>query len=156
VQPLQGGALAISDLVISSFLRDSSWVLRDAAAVSPASVVPTPLVSKKVQFFPAIDASVPHRNPLSLYFEIYEPLLETNKVDVSYSLKITDLKTGSLVMDTGRMSAADWVVPGNAAIPIGLKLSTEKLPKGSYRLEIQTSDSAGRQTEWRQANFMIQ
>lgn len=35
VRPLQAGALAISDLVTSSFLRDSSWVLRDAAAVSP-------------------------------------------------------------------------------------------------------------------------
>ncbi|MGA8876039.1 MAG: hypothetical protein WB555_10925, partial [Candidatus Korobacteraceae bacterium] len=125
-------------------------------AVSPAPVVPTPLVSKKVQFFPAIDASVPHRNPLSLYFEIYEPLLEANKVDVSYSLKITDLKTGSLVMNTGAMSAADWVIPGNPVIPIGLKLAIGKLPKGSYRLEIQATDSVGRQTEWRQANFTIQ
>lgn len=156
VQPFDGRSGAISDLVTSSFLRDSSWVLRDAAAVSPAPVVPAPLVSKKVQFFPAIDASVPHRNPLSLYFEIYEPLLETNKVDVTYSLKITDLKTGSLVMNTGAMSAADWVVPGNAVIPIGLKLAIEKLPKGSYRLEIQATDSVGRQTEWRQANFTIQ
>ncbi len=156
VQPLQADALAISDLAISSFLRDSSWVLRDAAAVSPAPVVPTPLVSKKVQFFPAIDASVPHRNPLSLYFEIYEPLLEANKVDVSYSLKITDLKTGSLVMNTGAMSAADWVIPGNPVIPIGLKLAIGKLPKGSYRLEIQASDSAGRQTERRQADFKIE
>jgi len=156
VRPLQAGALAISDLVTSSFLRDSSWVLRDAAAVSPDPVVPSPLVSKKVQFFPAADASVPHRNPLSLYFEIYEPLLETNKVDVSYNLKITNLKTSSLVMNTGTMSAADWVVPGNAVIAIGLKLAIEELPKGSYRLEIQASDSAGRQTEWRQANFAIQ
>jgi len=156
VEPFQPGALAISDLVTSTFLRDSSWVLRDAAAVSPAPVVPTPLVSKKVQFFPAVDASVPQHNPLSLYFEIYEPLLEANKVDVSYSVKIANLKTGSLVMNTGPMSAADWVVPGNAVIPIGLKLAIEKLPKGSYRLEIQASDSTGRQTEWRQANFTIQ
>ncbi len=156
VQPLQAGALAISDLVTSRFLRDSSWVLRDAGSVSPAPVVPTPLVSKKVQFFPAVDASVPRHNPLSLYFEIYEPLLDANKVDVSYSLKIANLKTGSLVMNTGPMSAADWVVPGNVVVPIGLKLAIEKLPKGSYRLEIQASDSAGRRTEWRQANFTIQ
>ncbi|MGA2903360.1 MAG: hypothetical protein ABSD98_05995 [Candidatus Korobacteraceae bacterium] len=156
VQPLQGGALAISDLVISSFLRDSSWVLRDAAAVSPAPVVPAPLVSKKVQFFPEIDASVPRRNPLSLYFEIYEPLLETEKPAVSYQLRIADLKSGLLVMNTGPMSAANWVLPGNAVFPIGLNIDTEKLPPGSYQLELQASDSAGRQTEWRKANFVIE
>ena len=59
-------------------------------------------------------------------------------------------------MNTEPMSAADWIVPGNPVIPIGLKIATEKLQKGSYRLEIQASDSAGRQTEWRQTNFTIQ
>ncbi|MGB9254920.1 MAG: hypothetical protein WCC25_08815, partial [Candidatus Korobacteraceae bacterium] len=60
------------------------------------------------------------------------------------------------VMNTGPVSTADWFVPGNPVIPIGLKVATEKLHKGSYRLEIQATDSVGRQTEWRQANFTIQ
>jgi hypothetical protein len=82
-------------------------------------------------------------------------LLESNNVGVSYSLKITDLKKGSLVMDTGPISAADWVVSGNAVVPIGLKLDTEKLGPSSYRLEVQASDSTGGQSEWREANFSI-
>ncbi len=101
------------------------------------------------------DAHLSKGNPLSVYFEIYEPLLETNKADVFYSVRITDLKTGTLMMNTGHMRAADWVIPGNVVIPIGLKLATEKLGAGSYRLEIQASDSAGRQSEWRQATFVI-
>ena len=155
VQPLDAQVLTVSDVVLNSVLRDASWIIRDAAVVTPYPIVPAPLVSKNVQFLPVADAQLGKRNPLSVYFEIYEPLLEANKVDVSYSLKITDVKTGTLVMNTGPMSAADWVVPGNAVIPIGLKLAIEKLPRGSYRLEIQASDSAGRQTEWRQADFMI-
>ena len=157
VHPLDAQALTVSDVVLSSILRDASWILRDATDVAPDPIVPTPLVSKNVQFLPMPDTQLRSGNPLSVYFEIYEPLLETTKVDVSYSLKITDLKTGSLVMNTGAMSAADWVVPaGNPVIPIGLRVATEKLPKGSYRLEIQASDSAGRQTDWRQTNFTVQ
>jgi hypothetical protein len=74
---------------------------------------------------------------------------------VYYQLRITDLKSGSLVMNTGPMSAADWVVPGNAVIPIGLKIDTEKLKAGTYKLEVQASDSAARQSELRHASFMI-
>ena len=156
VQALDAEALTVSDVVLNSILRDASWIVRDAGAVTPDPIIPAPLVSKNVQFLPVADARLPNNNPLSVYFEIYEPLLETNKVDVSYSLKITDLKTGSFVLNTRTMTAADWVLPGNAVIPIGLKLAIDRLPKGSYRLEIQATDSAGRQTDWRQANFTIQ
>jgi hypothetical protein len=82
-------------------------------------------------------------------------LLTDEKPDVYYRIRITDRRTGALVMNTEPMSAADWVLPGNVVIPIGLKLATEKLERGSYRLELQASDSAGRQTEWRQADFAI-
>jgi hypothetical protein len=156
VEPLDTQALTVSDLVLSSILRDSSWIVRDAAQVTPDPLVPAPLVSKNVEFLPVADVQVRNRIPLSVYFEIYEPLLNTNKVDVSYSLKITDRKTDSLVMNTGPMSAAGWVVPGNAVIPIGLKLAIEKLPPGPYRIELQASDSAGRESEWRQADFIIE
>jgi hypothetical protein len=148
--------LGISDAVLGGVLRDSSSVLRDAATVYPASIIPTPLISKQVQFFPATDNRVPKHTPLSVYFEIYEPALETQTEEVLYSVKITNLKTNSLVMNTGPMSAANWVLPGNAVIPIGLKLNIEKLKPGFYRLEVQGSDSAGRETAWRTANFNIQ
>ncbi len=155
VEPLDAKGLTMSDIALNSIVRDASWILRDVTRVTPDPLIPSPLVSKNVQFVPVPDARIGKRKPLSVYFEIYEPLLEANKVDVSYSLKITDLKTGSLVMNTGPMSVADWIVMGNSVIPIGLKLAIEKLPNGYYRLEIQVSDSAGRQTGWRQANFTI-
>ncbi|MGA8874268.1 MAG: hypothetical protein WB555_01985, partial [Candidatus Korobacteraceae bacterium] len=156
IEPLDANELSLSDVVLNGIVRESSWIIRDAAKITPNPLIPTPLVSKDVEFVPVPDARIGKGSPLYAYIEIYEPLLETNKVDVLYSLKISDLKTGSLVMNTGPMSAADWVISGNAVIPIGLKLAIEELPKGSYRLEIQASDSAGRQTEWRQTNFTVQ
>jgi hypothetical protein len=155
VEPLDAQALTVSNIVLNSILRDSSWILRDATDVSPDPILPAPLVSKNVQFLPIPDTQLSRGTPLSVYFEIYEPLLETNKADVFYSLRITDLKAGALVMNTGPISAADWVAPGNAVVPIGLKLDTDKLGPSSYRLEVQASDSAGRQSEWEEANFNV-
>jgi len=54
------------------------------------------------------------------------------------------------------MSANKWLIPGNGAVPIGLKLDTGKFKKGSYRVEVQASDSGGRESGWRGANFSIQ
>ena len=71
-------------------------------------------------------------------------------------MKITDLKDGSLVVNAGPTSAAQSVIPGNVVIPIALKVDTEKLPSGAYKIEIQASDSAGRTTEWRMGKFEIQ
>ncbi len=148
----------ISDIVVGGIVRGAAWVIRDAASVSPFPVVPTPLVSRDIQFFPDSDTPprLRKRMPLFLYFEIYRPLPEIQSSAVYYQLRVTNQKTGTMVMNTGPMNAAEWVVPGDEVIPIGLNLDTKKLPKGSYRVEVHASDSAGRQSEWRQANFNIQ
>ena len=155
VEAFDGRQLAISDIVLADIVRDASSVPREAASVYPTPIVPTPLVSKGVQFFPSIDPLVSKHEPLSLYFEIYEPLLETQATPVSFSVIITDLKAHSLVMNTGPMSASKWALPGNVVTPIGLNIDTKKLKPGSYRLEIEASDLAGRKSGWRAANFNI-
>jgi len=157
VEPLTPEHLMVSDVVIAGVVRYGGWVLREATDVSPAPVVPNPLVSKDSQYYP--DSDQPPRlhkhTPLYIYFEIYEPQVETDGTSVYFQWRITDEKTGATVMSTDRQSAADWVVPGNEVIPIGLKLDTEKLNKGSYDLEVQASDSAGHQSEWRAAKFDV-
>ena len=156
VGPLNGNGLTVSDVALNSILRDASWVVRDAAKFTPAPIVPTPLVSKNVQFLLVPDAEIHKNNLLSVYFEIYEPPLETADTAIYYRIRITDLKTGTTVMNTEPISAADFVVPGNNVVPVGLKVDINKLGPSSYRLEVQASDSAGRESEWREAKFTIQ
>src|ERR1700685_990127 len=156
VEPLDSQTLSISDVALNGTLRDAPWLMREAAEVSPAPLVPAPLVSKQAQFIPAADARLPKKSSLPLYFEIYEPLLTDRSPEVSFRMKITDLKDGSLVVNAGPTSAAQSVIPGNVVIPIALKVDTEKLPSGAYKIEIQASDSAGRTTEWRMGKFEIQ
>jgi hypothetical protein len=155
VGTFDGQRLAISDLALSSISRSASWLAFDIPVIFPEPLVPTPLVSQGTQYFPSADMHWRKSAQASLYFEIYEPLLEKQDVAVSFRLRISDLRTGSLVVDTGAVSTSKWVLPGNAVIPIGTKLATDTLKKGSYRLEVQAFDSAGRETEWRQATFEI-
>jgi hypothetical protein len=156
VEPLDGQALTISDLALNGILRDASWLLRDAALVSPAPLVPSPLVSKHAQFIPVADARLQKNSSLPLYFEIYEPLLADRSVEVYFRMKITNLKDDTFVTNAGPTSAAECVIPGNAVIPIALNVETDKLQSGPYKIEVQGSDSAGRTTEWRMAKFEIQ
>jgi hypothetical protein len=156
VEFIDSRALAISDIALNGILRDASLLLQDAAWVSPAPLLPSPLVSKHAQFIPVPDTRLPKKSSLPLYFEIYEPLLADRNAEVYFRIKITDLKDGTLVMNAGPTSAAQCVIPGNVVIPIALKVHTDKLPSGPYKIEVQVSDSAGRTTEWRMAKFEIQ
>ncbi len=115
VNPIDSQALSISDIALNGILRDASLLLQDVAIVSPAPVLPTPLVSKEVQFIPEAEAKLKKKGSLPLYFEVYEPLLADRSAEVYFRLKITDLKTGSLVVNGEQMSAARYVIPGNVS-----------------------------------------
>jgi hypothetical protein len=158
VEPRDPNQLAISDVVISGVARSAEWVPRDAASVAPAPVIPTPLVSKGLEYLPDSEPVAPaaRGTPLYVYFEIYEAQFRAQAGAVYYRWRVIDEKASSTVMNTGPMNAADWIVPGSAAIPIGLKVDVDKLQTGAYRLEIQASDSASRKSEWRAAKFKVQ
>lgn len=156
MDPIDSHAFTISDIALNGILRDASLLVEEASFVLPAPPLPTPLVSKGVQFIPAADAKLKKKSSSSpLYFEIYEPLLADRSVEVYFRLRITDLKTGSLVVNAEPRSAAQYVIPGNVVIPIALKVDTDKLRRGWYEIGIQASDSTGRETEWRTAKFEI-
>lgn len=157
IERLDPSRLMLSDVVIGGIVRYAGWVLREAAYNTPAPIIPSPLVSKDSQYFPDSEkvTRLKKHTPLYVYFEIYEPQNGEQGPGLFYRWRITNLTTGSVVMDIAPLSAANWVIPGNPVIPIGLKLDTEKLKKGSYKLEVQASDSAAQVSEWRVANFDI-
>jgi hypothetical protein len=156
IERLGGDQLTMSDLAICDAVRDSSWTFENAMVVTPSALNPTPLVSRGAQFLATANPVFEKGNPAWLYFEIYEPMLEQKQPPaVSFRVKVTDLKKGSVTMDTGPMSAAKWIRQGNAAIPVGVRTAINKLHRGRYRLEVQASDSAGRASLWRQAEFTI-
>jgi hypothetical protein len=155
VESFDGQQLGLSDIVLSSVPRDASKVLQEAVMASPSPLVPTPLVDKNSQFVPDVETHVRQHSQFPLYFEIYEPLLKERTTEVNMHVRVTEQKTGLIVLDPGLISAADWVLPGNPVVPIGFSLNIQKLEPGDYQVEVQASDAAGRKSAWRTATFTI-
>jgi hypothetical protein len=156
IDPYDGKQLALSSVVLCKRFHDAS-VPEEEATNSNLAPRYVPLVSKGVQFTPAGDTSFRKGEPLFAYFEVYEPLLVgSTAATVQTQLRITDTKTGQVKVDTGPRSAADWVQPGKSTIAIAEQIAVDKLPAGSYNLEVLASDSAGRGTAWRAATFTVE
>jgi hypothetical protein len=45
---------------------------------------------------------------------------------------------------------------GSSIIPVGRGMDISKLPIGSYRPDVQATDSTGKNTPWRSANFTVE
>ena len=87
--------------------------------------------------------------------EIYDSLLTgANPPKVGIQMVVIDRKTGEKKIDTG--GAAADAKPGNALVPVGLRLPVDKLPSGSYRLELKAVDSAGNTSQPRTADFEVE
>ena len=140
--------------------------IQDAPAYSPKSPVQlpgnwttkvpgsyVPLVSKDIEFKPTADTRFKKRENLYTYFQIYEP---SHEATVQIQMRIVNVRTGEVQSDSQPISATPYIKAGSAIIPVGRGLDISKLPKGSYRLDVQATDSTGKSTPWRSANFTVE
>ncbi len=89
------------------------------------------------------------------YIEIYRPQAGPASSTFYLELKLVDTRTGELRIATG-LRPVDSASSANSAIPVVQTLFLEKLPPGTYRLEAQASDSAGRKSDWRTTSFTVE
>ncbi len=156
IDSYDGNQLALSSVVLCKRFRDAAAAAQEAAAANLAPQY-VPLVSNGTQFTPAGDTHFRKGEPLFAYFEVYEPLpATTSATTVQIRMKITNVKTGELKVDTGLRNASSSSQPGSTVIPIAQKVAVDQLPPGSYKLEVQASDSAERSTVWRTATFTVE
>ena len=168
VDSYDGNKLAVSGIVLSKRFTEMAVVwpqyiqcktcLNVGFPTGEVSTAPNyvPLVSNGIGFTPAGDTNFPVGDQLLTYFEVNEPLLAAGQVKVSFRMRVIDAKTGQLQVGTDWRSADAFAHPGSSIIPIVQGIATDKLPKGAYRLEVQASDSAGKQTAWRAAVFTVE
>jgi hypothetical protein len=166
--PLTVGSYDSKDLAISTISLCKQ--IDDVFAYSPghAPTLPgvwraklpgnyMPLVSKDIEFKPTANTRFKKGETLYTYFEVYEPfLVGQTPATVQVQMRVVDLKTGELESDSQFISATPYVKAGSPVIPIGRGIDISKLPKGSYRLDVQATDSAGKSTPWRTANFTVE
>jgi hypothetical protein len=117
----------------------------------------TPLIVNHIQIIPSANNQFKKNDMTVLYFEVYEPLLASDKPPaVTAAYRVVDRKSGAVKFNSGPMDMAPSIRPGNPVIPIGLQLVTNKLDPGSYRLELQAKDSAGGSSSVRTADFKVE
>ena len=147
--------LALSSVVICNRFRDARVAAIESAAANLAPEY-VPLVSKNIQFTPAADTRFKTGKPLIAYFEVYEPSANQLPDAIEAHLRVADAKTGAIVKDFPPVDIKSYLRSGTTIVAVAREVPIEKLPKGSYRLEVQASDSAGRATTWRSTNFAVE
>jgi hypothetical protein len=115
------------------------------------------LLSQGLEFMPTANAYFEGAMRLGYYFEVFEPpSVQPPVLTVQVHLRILDAESGAVKIDLPAFSAEPYTIAGDPVIPIGGKIDVSELPSGSYRLEVQATDSAGQSTPWRTVNFIAQ
>ena len=146
--------LAISALALCARVRKDSADSSKVPAGSPGSYVP--LVSRGVEFTPGTGAQFSNTEMLYPYFQIYAPQLTAQPpVTLKAHLMIVDAATGNIVQDFREVNVAPYARPGSSFVTVTRGIDLRNLAEGSYRLEVQATDSTGKITPWQKADFSV-
>ena len=114
-----------------------------------------PLVSGGTQFTPTGDTRFHKGEPFISFFEVNMPQDDNAARTMKLQVKITDIKTGDVKLNSGLEPLNLSFNVGHRSIPVVRKISIDALPAGLYNLELQVSDS-GQKTKWSAASFTVE
>jgi hypothetical protein len=110
----------------------------------------------RVEVTPTADTCSEAGGPFYFYLQVYDPqAVGTAPSKAVLHLRILDTKTGKIVKQLDPESAAAYATSGNPLIPIGGGIDITKLPKDSYELQAQATDSNGSSTPWSSVGFTL-
>jgi len=151
----EGTGLSISGIALARRFRDIPMRPANSPTLLPQNYAP--LVSEGVELTPTANTGFQKNSPFCFFFQIYEPLLlKQPQPKVEAQLRIVDANTGKVATQIKPINATPYAESGNPIIAIGRRIDISFLPIGSYRLEVQATDSAGESTPWRTADFTIE
>lgn len=81
---------------------------------------------------------------------------KTKAAEVKFEIRTVDVGTREVKAGSGLGPAESWVNPGNPVLSIAKGIRIDDLASGPYHLEVQASDSAGNNTEWRAVAFAVE
>jgi hypothetical protein len=147
VEPYDKYQFNLSGLALSKEFRAASEVSIDLDALLGDDR--TPLVANGLRVVPSGSNRFKKTDPAVFYAEIYEP----SPISAGLQIRILDRKTGSSIGDSGLMKMDAPKAGGS--VPLALKIPIAALTPGSYVLEVQASDAAGK-TVKRTSDFEIE
>jgi len=115
-----------------------------------------PLIVKGMQITPSATYQFKKSDTITLYSEVYEPLLKTDSaVQVLTGYRIFDKSTNKEVFFTGGVPMDGFIEKGNAVVPFALRVETKDLSPGNYRLVLLAVDGKNTQAPQRPVEFVL-
>jgi len=116
----------------------------------------TPLILKGMQITPAADYTFKKGDNVTLYSELYEPLMKTDAATkVLSGYRIFDQSTNKEVFFTGGVPLDAYIQKGNPVVPFGLRVETKDLAPGRYKLVLLAVDGQNNQASPRPVDFTL-
>jgi len=154
IEPLDRHKLSVTGMTLARRVRGQPQNF--AEATEPVAESYTPLISKGVEFTPTPGTAFFRDDTLFVYFEIAGPVATAPSGEkIMANLKIVDSKSGSLADTFAPVDTAPYKQAGVPVIPVGRGIVLKRLPRGSYRLQVQALDADGHHTEWSSAEFTV-
>jgi len=154
VETHDGTSLAIGNIVLGRGYRPVSTPQPMNSAAAPGHYIP--LISKDFEIVPAADARFQQGQSLNFYLEIFSPQQEPGRGAVELHMRVRDVATNRVVKDLKPADASFYGEPGKRVIPVGAQIDISALPRGSYQVEAQATDSSGQSTPWHSVAFSIE
>jgi hypothetical protein len=161
VPDLTGSQLSISEIALCGRVRTKSNTAPDAMEVKAGRYIP--LRSRNAEFVPEADPVITeYANgdvpSLYFYFEIYAPRIEGEPPITSLEahMRVVEAKSGVTRADLGSADALAYQTANSPFIFIGRGLRLDTYGVGSFRLEVQVTDSNGHSSPWKAAPFAIE
>lgn len=116
----------------------------------------TPLIVKGMQINPAANYQFKKTDNVTLYSEVYEPLLKTDpSMKIVSGYRIIDKATSKEIFFTGGIPLDGFVQKGNPVVPFGLRVEVKDLAPGNYRLVLLAVDGQNHQAPMRPVEFTL-
>jgi VWFA-related protein len=154
IDAYDGNNFTLGGVVLSSSLQSVGEIPTevDAALLEDRK----PLIVKGMQITPAASYQFKKSDNITVYSELYEPLLKTEPATkVLSGYRIFDAASNKEVFFTGGVAMDSFVEKGNSVVPFALKVQTKDLQPGNYRLVLLAVDEKNQQAPQRQVEFTL-
>jgi len=153
IDPYDGTKFTLGGVVLSSNTQSVDQIPTEVDATLLEDR--KPLIVNGIQITPAASYQFKKADWVTLYSEVYEPLLKTEPTKVVAGYRIFDKATNKEVFFTGGVPMDTFITKGNPVIPFALKVDTTKLGPGSYTLVLLAVDGKKTQAPQRAVDFSL-
>jgi hypothetical protein len=153
IDPYSGDKMTLGGVVLSSSVQRVDEIPTDVDATLLEDR--KPLIVKGMQITPAAAYQFKKSDTVTLYSEVYEPLLKTDptmKVLTGYRIFDNNNKE---VFFTGGIPMESFIEKGNSVVPFALRVETKDLQPGNYRLVLLAVDGKNNQAPQRPVEFSL-